>query len=68
MGIMKINKDMKLLRKKTIIITACVACVLSAGMYLYACIFEPEWREYGSVFSPEVTVNNANYQPLFLRY
>lgn len=62
---MKINKDMKLLRKKTIIITACVACVLSAGMYLYACIFEPEWSEYGSVFSPEVTVNNANYQPLF---
>lgn len=48
-----------------IIIGLGVAMVVGLGAYIYACAFDPEWRDYGSVFSPEVTVDNYLYKPLF---
>lgn len=42
-----------------------LATVLSYGVYAYGCAGDWWGSGYSSIFSPEITVNNKNYEPFF---
>ena len=54
--------------KKTFLKNCAKLCLLIAaayGTYLYACIDGFMGYDYNSAFSPEVTVSQKSYTPLF---
>src|SRR5690606_19845436 len=56
------NMKKKLFKLLTI---GSIAAIFGFGIYAYGCASDWWGAGYNSLFSPEITVNNKNYEPFF---